>query len=218
MDAMQEDVILITGATGYLGSWVTKKALETGKYAIRGTTRNANSSRAKALQEECPGIKLYELDLLKDEGWAEAFAGVSIVIHTASPFNMDTNFDYVTPAVEGTKRMLRFAKDAGAGVKQFIFTSSIIAVNYGDTKMEERVYTEDDWSTFKGNEKSYDASKTFAEKEVWKWAKENPDISVCTVNPGLIVGAPLIKGCTSGTVDVWNMMYEAGSTPPTNVC
>jgi len=214
---MPDDVILITGATGYLGSWVTKKAVDTGKYTVRGTTRNANSSRAKALQEKCPGINLYELDLLNDEGWAEAFAGVSIVIHTASPFNMDPNFDYVTPALEGTKRMLRLAKDARAKVRQFIFTSSLVALNYGDTKLEERMYTEDDWSKFKGDEKTYDASKTFAEREVWKWAKANPDISICTVNPGLIVGAPLISGCTTGTLDIWNMMYEAGYTPPTNL-
>lgn len=35
--------LLITGVNGYIGSWVTLKALKTGEYQVRGTVRGSIS-------------------------------------------------------------------------------------------------------------------------------------------------------------------------------
>ena len=64
-----------------------------------------------------PGDRLtfYAADLLQDEGWAAAMKGCEYVLHVASPFPArvpeDEN-EIIRPAVEGTVRVLRAARDA----------------------------------------------------------------------------------------------------------
>ena len=60
----------------------------------------------------------------------------------ASPFSMDSKFDFVKPAVEGTNRVLGFA--AAANVKKIVVTSSNAAVSWcqhPNWKLENRVCT-----------------------------------------------------------------------------
>jgi len=212
MDRDQLPLLLITGCTGYLGAWVAKKACGSGGFRVRGTTRNPNSKRATKLKEQCRDIELVACELMKDDGWEAAFEGVTFLLHTASPFNVDPKMDFVKPAVEGTKRVLGFAASSGS-VKRVAVTSSCVAMCYGTQPLEAREYGDQDWSQFPDENTSYEASKTFAEKAVWKWDEENPDISVCTVNPGLIVGASLL-GTAGGTLDVWKMFSTAGMAAP----
>lgn len=212
MDRDQLPLLLISGCTGYLGAWVAKKATESGRFRVRGTTRKRNSKRATKLKEECRDIELVACELMKDDGWEAAFDGVTFLLHTASPFNMDPKMDFVKPAVEGTNRVLGFAASSGS-VKRVVVTSSCAAVCYGEAPCEARPYTDKDWSQFKDDNIGYEASKTFAEKAAWKWSEENPDITMSTVNPGLIVGASLL-GTAGGTLDVWKMMSTAGMAAP----
>src|SRR5204862_7642653 len=58
----------------------------------------------------------FAADLEKDEGWAEAVAGCDYVQHVASPFPQSQPADeqeLIRPAVDGTLRVLRAARDAG---------------------------------------------------------------------------------------------------------
>lgn len=203
---MSKPVVLVTGVTGYLGAWVLKKAVECGKYEVRGTTRNANGKRAKQIKELFPQVKLFSCDLLSDEGWDAAFQGVDKLLHTASPFNADPNFDYVTPAVEGTKRVLAFAEKMG--VKSVVVTSSLMSIVGGQevagrTRKLNQPITEEMWSKLDDTQPNgYGNSKHLAEKEVWEWAKKNESVRVNTVNPGLIVGPSLLDTC-GGTLDYW---------------
>jgi len=199
----QKETVLVTGATGYLGAWTAKVACESGLYRVRGTTRSLTSSRAKQLKKLHPDIELFEVDLLKDDGWAEAFKGVNHVLHTASPFNADPNFDYVTPAVEGTKRVLKFAKIAK--VKSVIVTSSQFSVILGNDLNGKTVDAKMWSNTGVLPEKSYALSKPLAEKVAWDWKKDNPSIKLHTVCPGLIVG-PTVLGTSGGTLDYWQFM------------
>jgi len=209
-------ILLVTGCTGYLGAWCTKKAVESGKYQVRGTTRNPNSNRAKKLQELCSGLELVACELMKDDGWADAFKDVTFLLHTASPFNLDPKMDFVTPAVEGTKRVLGFAEQSGT-VRKVVLTSSCAAVSFGlpPWKLEEREYSDQDWSSFPDDCTNYEASKTFAEKYAWEWSKKT-GIWMCTVNPGLIVGHSVL-GVAGGTLDAWKAFYEAGYGPPVKI-
>lgn len=207
---MEQPILLITGCTGYLGSWIARKATETGKYRVRGTTRNPSSKRATKLKEKCPGLDLVACELMSDGGWKEAFEGVEYLLHTASPFNVDPKFDFVTPALEGTKRVLGFAKDAG--VKKIVVTSSNAAVSWCQQpgwKMESREYGEKDWTIVPEGATDYESSKNIAEKAVWTFAEENKDISICCINPGVICGVSLL-GTAGGTLDIWKQMSTAG--------
>lgn len=89
---MTDPLVLVTGASGYVGSWCVAALLHAG-YRVRGTVRSAASDKAAFLRALCPTarhapVELVEADLLLPGGWAAAVAGCAYVLHVASPFTI----------------------------------------------------------------------------------------------------------------------------------
>ena len=81
--------VLVTGANGYLATWVTEKYLEAG-YSVRGTVRSL--SKGTFLNDKFVHYGgRFELvvveDITKDGAFDEAVKGVDAIAHTASPFH-----------------------------------------------------------------------------------------------------------------------------------
>lgn len=81
--------VLVTGANGYLATWVVKKYLEAG-YSVRGTVRSL--SKSAFLNDKFAHYgERFELvvveDITKDGAFDEAVKGVDAIAHTASPFH-----------------------------------------------------------------------------------------------------------------------------------
>ena len=77
---MEKPQLLITGITGYIGGWVTKYAVESGKYRVRGTVRNPNDPNKKKFLVDSFGELLSEIevvgaDLLDPESIKAAIQG-----------------------------------------------------------------------------------------------------------------------------------------------
>lgn len=187
---MSNDLILITGITGYIASHCARQALDAG-YQVRGTARNADKA-AKVLAELNGDIDFVSADLTQDEGWAEAMQGVRFVLHVASPFPDKPpaqEDELIGPARAGAQRVLRAAKEAG--VERVVLTSSMAAISSGYGKAaHDRVFTHEDWSNLEGPIGAYEKSKTIAERAAWDLAKEI-GIDLTVINPGLVLG-PLI--------------------------
>ena len=69
-------IVLVTGASGFIGSSLVKRLLEDGHYRVRGTVRNASDEvKTQPLRQLVPDAKypleLVTADLGKDEGWKE---------------------------------------------------------------------------------------------------------------------------------------------------
>jgi hypothetical protein len=81
--------VLVTGANGYLATWVVKKYLEAG-YSVRGTVRSLSKSAFLNDKFARYGDR-FELavveDITKDGAFDEAVKGVDAIAHTASPFH-----------------------------------------------------------------------------------------------------------------------------------
>ena len=81
--------VLVTGANGYLATWVVKKYLEAG-YSVRGTVRSLSKSAFLTDKFANYGDR-FELvvveDITKDGAFDEAVKGVDAIAHTASPFH-----------------------------------------------------------------------------------------------------------------------------------
>jgi len=197
--------VLITGASGYIGKHITLQLLNQG-YAVRASVRNLSKSTEVISAIESglidktkldTRLTFVELDLEKDAGWDVALKGIDVLMHTASPFPIASpknENDLIRPAVDGTLRALRAAKNAG--VKRVILTSSVAAIYGCDLPAGKTEYDEMMWTdvTHPIGEGAYTKSKTLAEEAAWDFVKNQaPEIALTTINPVLVLGAPLDK-------------------------
>ena len=86
--------VLVTGASGYIASWIVKYLLEAG-YTVHGTVRDpakkSGLEHLHRLGEAHPGkLKLFKADLLDAKAFDAPMQGCELVMHTASPFIIST--------------------------------------------------------------------------------------------------------------------------------
>jgi dihydroflavonol-4-reductase len=197
--------VLLTGASGYIGKHITLQLLNQG-YEVRASVRSLGKSR-EVINAVTPSLidksnldsrlTFVELDLEKDAGWDLALAGIDVLMHTASPFPIASPKDeneLIRPAVDGTLRALRAAK--AAGVKRVILTSSYASIYGCDLPAGMSEYDETLWTdvTHPVGRVAYTKSKALAERAAWDYIKsEEPGMQLTTINPVLVLGAPLDK-------------------------
>lgn len=185
--------VLVTGGSGYIGGWCARALLDAG-HTVRATVRDlAREPQVRAMLGE-PGARLQvvQADLQSDAGWTEAITGCGHVLHVASPTltHQPRNDDeMVRPAVDGTLRVLRAARDAG--VRRVVMTSAIGAVAYGHPD-RNTPFTESDWTNVDAGIAPYQKSKTLAERAAWDFvAGDGRGLELATVNPTAVLGPVL---------------------------
>jgi nucleoside-diphosphate-sugar epimerase len=201
MPALDSGPVAVTGATGYLASWVVHELLSRGA-TVHATVRDpGKAARTKYLRdmaEELPGeLKLFPGDLLARGSFAAAFEGCTTVLHTASPFIIgkvkDPQRELVDPALEGTRNVLSQVNETPS-VRRVVLTSSTVAV-YGDTAdcaAAGGVLREEHWNTTSTlHHQPYSYSKTVAEREAWKIADAQDRWKLVVINPSFIFGPSL---------------------------
>ncbi|ABC63069.1 NAD-dependent epimerase/dehydratase family protein [Erythrobacter litoralis] len=189
--------VLVTGGTGYIGGELIKQLLAKG-WTVHTTIRDTAKSEVRLFdrfgQPPADKLKVFQAELLSDDGWAEAVAGCTHVAHVASPVSDTTPDDedeLIVPAREGTLRARRFARQAG--VQRFVHTSSIAAVAYGRGG-KEYTSTEADWTDVNSPDTTaYAKSKTIAERTARDWiaaegAKDGKSTEYVSINPVLVLG------------------------------
>jgi len=195
------DTVLVTGATGYIGNHVVDELIAAG-YKVRGTSRNA--SKAKFLVdyiEKKHGQNQLEIvdvpDMIDEHAYDEAVKGVSGIVHLASILTFsDVPEEVIPPSVKGTLNILK-AATLEPKIKSLVVTSSSCAC-LSPVPNEEITITKDSWNDAvlekirNGGATAYDvyaASKTEAERALWKAVKEtNPPFQVATVLPNANFG------------------------------
>ncbi len=213
--------VLVTGASGYVASWIVRYLLEDGR-TVRATVRNPDKATGlehlHALSAAHPGrLTLHRADLLDEGSYTEAMAGCELVIHTASPFLVgkvkDAYADLVEPALEGTKNVLT-SVDATPSVKRVVLTTSVVAI-YGDAieMVGKETFTEADWNTTSSLEhQPYSFSKTVAEREAWERQAAQGRWDLVTIHPGLVLGPSLTKVSASGSMTTMEMFTDYSQT------
>ena len=215
---------MITGASGYIGSWTVKELLENG-YTVRACVRDKNNTgkvqHLLDLAKRTPGkLELWEADLLKEDSFDAAVKGCDAVFHMASPFTLrfkDAKRDLINPALQGTKNVLNAASRSET-VKRVILTSSTVAV-YGDNlDMKEKglsEFTEADFNTTSTlTHQPYAYSKVLAEKEAWKMAEAQDQWKLVVMNPSFVMGPMLSTASDSESLqfmkDMLGGKYRTG--------
>jgi nucleoside-diphosphate-sugar epimerase len=189
--------VLVTGGSGFLGSWCVKVCLDRG-YTVHTTVRSAEKAAfLKKLRGADDRLKVFDgVDLMAPGAFDAPTEGCETVLHTASPFFHDgeTEEALVPPAVEGTRTVLQSCTKAG--VKTVVLTSSIAAMLL-HTCPSGTVLTSDIWSDeakCRETNNWYCLSKTLAEKLAWEMSKEEGcPWKLAVMNPCLILG-PMLPG------------------------
>lgn len=190
--------VLVTGGSGFIAAHVILRLLADG-HEVRATLRDpARAGEVRAMLAAggaAPGARIdfHTADLLDDAGWAVAMAGTEHVLHVASPFPAGVPADadaLIRPAREGTLRVLRAARAAGA--RRVVVTSSFAAVGYGHAQRKPR-YDETDWTDPTGADaQPYMVSKTLAERAAWDFiAREGGGMELVSINPVGVFGPTL---------------------------
>lgn len=192
------ETVLVTGGTGFVGSWAIVHLLQQG-YQVKTTVRNLKKEpqvRAAIASQVDAGDRLTFIaaDLTSDTSWDEAMAGVDRVLHVASPMQTNNSADintFLGPQRDGDERVLKFA--AAAHVKHVVITSAAAAAkpddNSTDQATDETVWTQPNDPV----QNPYQRSKAIAEKAAWDWVKTyGGEMKVSTVLPTAVFGPVLM--------------------------
>jgi nucleoside-diphosphate-sugar epimerase len=174
-------MILVTGATGFIGNALVKKLVNDRQFnGVVVAVRRMNASWPNGVRPIQVG------DLLSTTDWGKALEGVDAVVHCAGCVHVmrsnttDTLQAYQEANVDGTIKLALQA--AQAGVRRFVFVSSI-KVN-GDATASGCPFRADDRPSPMD---PYGLSKMMAEEELRKFEVQT-GMEVVIVRPPLVYG------------------------------
>ena len=203
--------VVVTGGSGYVAGWMIVGLLQRG-YRVRTTVRNLASEGAvrQSISGQCdPGDRLsfFAADLFQDAGWSRAMEGCDFVIHVASPMGQGApkGTDLITPARDGTLRILKAA--AAAGIQRVVITSSVAAAqNTLPAGSQNPVETDETMWTDAKDAGDYVRSKTLAERAAWEFIDQDKSgLTLVSILPGMILG-PVMTSKVSGSVEIISRM------------
>ncbi|XP_066373313.1 cinnamoyl-CoA reductase 1-like [Miscanthus floridulus] len=203
--------VCVTGASGYIGSWIVKLLLDRG-YTVRGTVRNpedAKNAHLRALPGAAERLTLCRADLLDGGALRAAVAGCHGVFHTASPMTDDPE-KMLEPAVRGARYVIEAAAEAGT-VRRVVLTSSIGAVTMDSNRAPDAVVDESCWSDLefcKETKNWYCYGKAVAEQAAWEAAARR-GVDLVVVIPVLVQGPALQPSVNASLTHV--LKYLNGS-------
>lgn len=183
-------MILVTGATGLVGSHILFKLLEKGQQVRALYRAGSDLERVKRVfgyYSTTPEylfnkIEWYEADILDPAALDEAFKNINRVYHCAALISFDPKDKkrlYKTNVV-GTQNVINYC--IHHKVEKICYVSSIAAL--GDGSHQQLMNEETEWD--ENTQSAYSVTKFAAEKEVWRGAQEG--LQVVIVNPGIIIG------------------------------
>ncbi|KFK31813.1 hypothetical protein AALP_AA6G162000 [Arabis alpina] len=191
-----KETVCVTGASGFIGSWLVMRLLERG-YDVRATVRDPGNLKKVQHLLDLPNAKtqltLWKADLSDEGSYDDAINGCDGVFHVATPMDFeskDPENEVIKPTVNGILGIMKACAKAKT-VRRIIFTSSAGTVNVEEH--QKNVYDENDWSDLdfviskKMTGWMYFLSKTLAEKAAWDYAKEQ-GLDFISIIPTLVIG------------------------------
>jgi len=189
--------ILVTGATGLIGSFITKQLIADG-HSVRAMKRER--SDLSLVFDIKNKIEWAEGNILDVSSCKMALQDIDAVVHAAAiiSFRKKDIPNMFKTNVEGTENLVNLCLQNG--VKRFIHISSIAAI--GRTTKNTEISENAMWEESSINS-HYAKSKYLAELEVWRAGEEGLDVAI--VNPSVVLGpGDWLKSSTRIFKYVWD--------------
>lgn len=210
-------VVCVTGASGYIASWIVKLLLHRG-YSVHATVRSLadpkKTEHLVALDGAKERLTLFEATLTEEGSFDAAVDGCVCVFHTASPVLLsvdDPHAQLVDPAVKGTLSVLKSAVKVPS-LKRVVLTSSMAAVVFSAKIPESGAVVDESWFSdpvlCEQKKLWYMLSKTLAEDAAVKFSKEN-GLELVAVNPGYVIG-PILQPTLNMTSEGFMRLIKTG--------
>ncbi|MEN7529614.1 hopanoid-associated sugar epimerase [Cupriavidus sp. DL-D2] len=187
-----QNCILVTGASGFLGSSVMRQALERGfqvRVLVRPTSPRANLAGLP--------VEVVEGDMRDAASMARAMAGVRYLFHVAADYRLwaPDPEDIVRANVDGTVTTMEAARNAG--VERIVYTSSVATL-----RVAGATGPVDETAAMAGHEAigAYKRSKVLAEREVERLVAEG--LPAVIVNPSTPIGPRDVRPTPTGRIIV----------------
>ncbi len=188
-----KEKILITGASGFVGSAVARQLVEAG-YSVRALVRSA-SPRAHLAGLE---LDYFEGDLRDRKSVERATAGMRYIFHVAADYRLWARHpgEIFASNVEGTLNLMEAA--LRSGVERVIYTSSVatVALRPDGTAADETTPLREDQGIG-----AYKRSKIAAERLVEAMVAER-GLPAVIVNPSTPIGPRDVKPTPTGRIIV----------------
>jgi len=174
-----DEMILVTGATGFLGTELIKQ-LTAQNLKVRALKRS--TSTIPQLLDNNTLVEWFVADINEPETLADAFENITQVYHCAAFISFDPKdkAKLLKINIEGTSNIVNLCVEHQA---RLVHVSSIAAL--GNAKKGEQITEKDFWE-YDAHVHAYAISKYEGEMEVWRGIAEGLDAVI--VNPAVIIG------------------------------
>jgi len=175
MKSLENTPVLVTGATGFVGSRLSENLSTNEKANVTGIGRNLD--RVSYLKDH--GVNLQSADLLSTDALKELVDGKEVVFHTAAALGADPETAHKVN-VEATETLVRLAGEAG--VLRFVHISTV-----GVYDMKNLDEVDESAPLALNHSSTYPRTKAEAEKRAIEMASTY-DLELSIVRPSMIYG------------------------------
>ncbi|KAK9928639.1 hypothetical protein M0R45_025763 [Rubus argutus] len=216
--ANKEEAVCVTGANGFIGSWVVKTLLEQGYTRIHVSIYpGTDASHLFTLPGASSAtLTVFEANVLDPDAIARAVENCRGVFHLASPNTLeqpkDPQTELILPAVQGTINVLQAA--SRFGVRRVVLTSSVCALVPNPSWPSHKPFDETSWTDLdycKAHQVWYNVSKTMAEKAAWDFAEKH-GLDVVAIHPTTCLGPSLQPGLNASCAGLLNLLQGSKDT------
>ncbi|KAL7809446.1 NAD(P)-binding protein [Trichoderma gracile] len=208
---MSGNLVFITGASGYIGTYLVGDILKAG-HRVRVAVRS--EEKAQFIKELYPsGLDKIESVIVPDMSqlstYQEALKGVNYVFHLAGPMvdkGTDLKRDFLDPVVRGTLSILESSAQE-TSIRKVVIVSSFVSLMPLDGIMRSPLHIKANTGEhlavdldkqfpegLPGNFLKYQTGKIVAHQAYRDWVKkENPKFDVITAHPSQVFGPSLVQ-------------------------
>lgn len=215
----------ITGGSGFIGSYITRKFLDEGYRVKVSVTNILKSNKYKHLfnlgNEDNLSIK--DLNVQNLDALRNFSNDCDIIIHCGTPFKLgvqNPKKDLFEPTIKGTENLLKIVTE-NRSLKKMIFVASVAAFNTSFPypvahRDPDHLYTEDDEPHLDEANIPYAQAKYFADQTVRSFIDQHPETSteIVTVSPVTVMGNPLSGREDSTSVGLQQLFKAKKATDP----